>query len=64
MFTSFQIQYLISAYSRAHDLQKFFSNLDPELHFKLFKRFLNFLKKSSVHSVITAVKHTHKITLR
>ena len=35
MSTRFQLQYLISAYSRAPDLSKF-SNLDPELHFKLF----------------------------
>ena len=36
MFTRFKRQYLISVYSRAHDLPKVFSDLDPELHFKDF----------------------------
>ena len=31
-----KLQYIISAYSRAYDLPKFFSDLDPELYFKLF----------------------------
>ena len=43
MFTRFQLQYLIFVNSRAQDLPKYFLDLDPELHFKLFKKYKLFV---------------------
>ena len=47
MFTRFTRQYLISVYSRAHDLPKVFSEMDPEPHFKLFLKAQIIFKEST-----------------